>query len=297
MNRIAHMETGNRNNESSLSKCICGKTSFVRSHGPYWDATINAQYIIAKCLNCKLNRTLPPPYQEDVSASIYQELPLESVRDHEQEWRGYFAPILAAVRKHKTNGRLLDVGCGPGLMVKMAGEQGYHATGVEINVRSAQYAREQLGLDVHIGDVKHASFSKGEFDIAILSHVLEHLSDPIGVFEEIARVMKPDGIVVIEVPNKNGLQAKLLRDRWSGWAPFMHVWQFDPDTLRTTVQTLGFDPIEISCKNNFSMGIPSQAWKRLLRYAGWPVVDSTARLLNRGDKVLCIARNRSYGAS
>ena len=100
----------------------------------------------------------------------------------------------------------------------MAEERGYEAWGVEINTRSATFARDVLKRRVVNAELSAAAFPTGHFSAVLLSQVLEHLVNPGPIFTEIRRILAPGGVLVVEVPNMDGLQAGLLATRWGGWA-------------------------------------------------------------------------------
>lgn len=272
--------------------CLCGGTEWIHARGPFKSLDGSRFFSVVKCSRCGLGRTDPPPFEDDVTATVHQELPYEDVIARESLWRSFFEPIIGIARKHRPGGKFLDVGCGVGLCLQMAEEAGYEAWGVEINVRSATYARETLGRRVVNSDLAGAGFAEGTFSVVLLSHVLEHLANPTAVFDEIRRVLAPDGIVIIDVPNMDGLQARLLRDRWSGWAPEMHVWQFTPRTLGRSLEVFGFEPVYTTAKFSFYVGRPRGALKRVVRATAFRTLELTAALTNHGDKVLCVGRKK-----
>ena len=275
---------------ATLPPCVCGARSYRLVRASERFLGVGESFEVHACQACGLARTSPPPYDDELTADVYQELPYESVTTREAEWRGFFRPLLDAAWRHRPGGRFLDVGCGVGLAVKMAAERGYEAAGVEINARSAAYARDVMGLPVVNSDLAHAGFPEGHFSVVLLSHVLEHLSTPHTVFDDIKRVLAPDGVLVVEVPNMAGLLVPVLGARWTGWMPNMHVWQFTPATLARTLRLLGFEVVEVRCRDNIEIGQPCHPVKRLLRRTVFRVMEETARVLGRGDKILCVAR-------
>jgi SAM-dependent methyltransferase len=278
--------------DASLPACLCGGSSYRRVRGPWQSLATGIHFEIVACRICGLARTAPPPYEDELEAEIYQtELPYEAVTDREEQWRDFFAPLLAAAKRHRPTGRFLDLGCGVGLLVEMAREVGYDAWGVEISKRTALHARDVLGRNVVHSDLVGANFPDGHFEVVVLSHVLEHLSNPKHVFAEIQRVLSPGGVVVIEVPNMDGLQVSLLRQRWTGWAPSLHVWQFTPRTLASSLLRLRLETIELACRHNTYFGEPLHPIKRLLRHTLFRGVELMGSALNRSDKILCVARS------
>ena len=113
-------------------------------------------------------------------------------------------PALAEVLDaHVTSSRhVLDIGCGDGaasgtwLADRCAGY-----VGVDVSPAAVEAARAR-GLDARvIGDAGALPFPAESFDAAICTEVLEHLFDPLGALEEIGRILRPGGKVVVTVPN------------------------------------------------------------------------------------------------
>jgi SAM-dependent methyltransferase len=136
-------------------------------------------------------------------------------------------------------GKLLDVGCGSGDMVRLAGEAGLVASGIEFSPEAVRYAREARGLDVREGTLEAGAYPDGAFDAVSLFHVLEHLPDPVGTLREARRLLTPDGRVLIQVPNFASVQARLFGARWHAVEAPRHFHQFTPGTLTRAVEAAG----------------------------------------------------------
>ena len=98
-------------------------------------------------------------------------------------------------------GRVLDVGCAEGFVCKRLKDMGFEAYGVEPHPDMVRYAKEKLGL----GYVTHGVYGKDLyperfFDGIVMSHVLEHVFDVRGFISALWWHLKPDGVLVIEVP-------------------------------------------------------------------------------------------------
>lgn len=138
-----------------------------------------------------------------------------------------------------SGGRLLDVGCGSGDIVKLAGEAGLAAQGVEFAAEAVAYAREARGLDVRVGTLESAAYPDAAFDVVSLFHVLEHVPDPVATLAEARRVLAPGGAVVIQVPNFASAQSRLFGARWHAVEAPRHFHHFTPATLRRAVEASG----------------------------------------------------------
>lgn len=96
-------------------------------------------------------------------------------------------------------GKVLDIGCGIGDMLKARG----NCVGADVNPRLVEYCRRQ-GLDAHLIADDRLPFETGTFDGVILDNVLEHIPDPRPLLAEAQRVLCPRGRMVVGVPGSYG---------------------------------------------------------------------------------------------
>lgn len=135
------------------------------------------------------------------------------------------------ITRYKRAGRLLDVGCATGNFLQGIRNCGnWEPYGVEINEHVVHIAQEH-GLDVRLGTLEQAGFSDEFFDVVTLWDVLEHLHDPAGSLHEIYRILKPDGLVVVRVPNADSWDSRLFGRYWAGLDSPRHLYVFTPMTL------------------------------------------------------------------
>jgi 2-polyprenyl-3-methyl-5-hydroxy-6-metoxy-1,4-benzoquinol methylase len=136
-------------------------------------------------------------------------------------------------------GRLLDVGCGNGLFLDYMRQLGWDVVGVEPDDEAVIVAREMLGLQVFKGSLEEAKFSDGHFDAITLSHVIEHVPDPIGLLKECRRVLRLGGKLVVVTPNIRSLGAHVFGEYWRGLEVPRHLFLFSPEALRTLAERAG----------------------------------------------------------
>lgn len=150
----------------------------------------------------------------------------------------------------KNGGKILDIGCGDGKWLLKLREEGWKTYGVEISDLAAEYVRKKYNLNVFTGIVEDAGYEDDFFDAIILSHVIEHLSDPIRTLFEVNRILKKDGILVISAPNVGSFEAKHFKKYWIGWDLPRHFYHFTPTTITSLLNKTGFDVVEIKYDNN-----------------------------------------------
>jgi len=151
--------------------------------------------------------------------------------------RATAARLLGTIGERVPAGRLLDVGCGPGLLLDEARALGYDAMGLELSRDAARHAREALGLDVR--EIALEDFEDDEgFDVVVLADVIEHLEDPLGGIERCARLLRPGGALCVVTPDPSSVAARLAGRRWWGYLP-AHTCLLPRRTLRELLAAQG----------------------------------------------------------
>jgi SAM-dependent methyltransferase len=138
-------------------------------------------------------------------------------------------------------GRVLDVGCGRGVLLQEFRRQGWDVQGTELSDQAAAYARGVLGLPVETGSLDTIGFPANHFDAITLWHVLEHVADPQSLLSEVNRILKPGGVLLVSVPNFGSCEARLFRDRWFHLDVPRHVTHLTKGSLREALAVTGFE--------------------------------------------------------
>jgi len=152
-----------------------------------------------------------------------------------------------SVHSHKLSGRLLDVGFGDGTFLKYMSERGWATFGLE---RSELYLH--LGRRISGGSRLRRVSSKAHegpaayFDVITLWQVLEHVEDPLLLMKRLRRMLKPDGVLIISVPNFESMQSQLGGDRWFHLDIPRHRTHFTPRTLSKLLARAGLRSIEVT---------------------------------------------------
>jgi 2-polyprenyl-3-methyl-5-hydroxy-6-metoxy-1,4-benzoquinol methylase len=163
--------------------------------------------------------------------------------------------------------RLLDVGCGTGDFLRVARARGWRVSGTELSPYALKAAMAD-GLAVMGGEVWEAGFPSDAFDVVTCWHVIEHASDPRRLLEEVRRVLRPGGWLVLATPN---LEDRIFRAAYvlaRGRRPplfeaderELHLFHFSAGTLRRLVASAGLDVVEVG----FDRGAAAVLGKRLV---------------------------------
>ncbi len=137
--------------------------------------------------------------------------------------------------------RTLDVGCGLGAFPRFVRDMtGVDARGVDFSAECRDFAKDVHGIDVDVGELADQQYPDGHFDAVTAWHVLEHVYDPPTELAEMARIIKPGGWLMIEVPTVGAVGA-LFRSRWLYLQAPTHLYHFRPDPLRAMIEEAGFE--------------------------------------------------------
>ena len=173
---------------------------------------------------------------------LYRDMRDDDYLSEEPGRRATANRLLDLIGAHVPEGRLLDVGCGHGLLLDEARGRGYETVGLELSREAARHARS-LGLDVRELPLEAFSESSngdspGEFDAIVLADVLEHLDDPVDAIDRCARLLRPSGVLCVVTPDPSSPTARLAGARWWGYLP-AHTVLLPRRTLRELISARG----------------------------------------------------------
>lgn len=188
------------------------------------DPLTNELFAISKCTECGLGHTLPQPQDLEryYGERYYGNRHGLTLRHCVRRRLGFVA---AAMPTEKA-GKLLDIGCGDGTFLLSAKAAGWEVMGTELNPQPAR----SRGLDVK-GAVEQIEVSE-RFDCITMWHTLEHMRDIPAMLSQLVRLLKPQGRLIIAVPDFGGLQARLFKGRWLHADVPRHLYHFDAGSLQ-----------------------------------------------------------------
>jgi SAM-dependent methyltransferase len=162
-----------------------------------------------------------------------------------------------------SQGRLLDFACGAGHFFERAQARGWDAHGTEIGAWASDAARQRGLRNLHIGKLRDLHFPDASFDIVHAAQVFEHLANPNTELAEIRRILRPGGILYVDVPNYHTIPIMLRRDDFMLNTPPQHVNYFSPANLKLLLESGGYSRVRLSSAGGLK-------WENLL---GRPVTS------------------------
>ena len=139
--------------------------------------------------------------------------------------------------------RLLDVGCGNGSFLDFARRAGWRVVGIDPDREAVDVARKK-GLDVREGGIELLDSEHEAFDGITLSHVIEHVHQPLSLLRACHRLLKRGGWIWLETPNLEAQGHRRYGADWRALEPPRHLVLFTPDSIRKALATAGFAGIE-----------------------------------------------------
>lgn len=134
-------------------------------------------------------------------------------------------------------GRILDVGCGLGYLLSGVGDA-WEKHGIELSRFAAEYASRHGRI--HVGDLRSAAYPTDHFDVVTLYHVIEHMYDPVSELEEIFRVLRPGGTLIVGTPDFDSAMARRFGDKYRMLNDVTHVSLFSRESLDRCLWDHGF---------------------------------------------------------
>ncbi len=171
------------------------------------------QFRYDECGACGLIfQPAPPP---DLGAyylsDYYLDLTVASVQQAADAERDKIDIVL----RHKTSGRLLEIGASRGVFALLAKKAGFAVEVIEMDSRCCAFINEQLGISAVAGDDPAALLrDRAPYDVIALWHAIEHLRDPWPLLDRAAALLAPNGLLVVGTPNPKSLQFRLLGAAW-----------------------------------------------------------------------------------
>ncbi len=191
----------------------------------------------------------------------------------------------ALIRSYVGEGCLLDIGCDLGDLFEGFAGPAWQRYGVEVSPSAARHAARTCAAQVFTGTVEEAAFPAAFFDVVTLIDMLYYVDDPRAELQEVARILKPGGLVAIEITGQSyqlrrsrGLLCWLLDHRWTRLdTDSSYLFWFGPEGLRRLLLACGF---EVVADHVIGSPVSSSSWRNHLA-AGYRALISGASRVSR----------------
>jgi SAM-dependent methyltransferase len=214
--------------------------------------TTDEEFTIVECAGCKLIRMEPQPALADLYKYYphsYWFAPGENTAERLEEiyrkfvLRDHVRFVRRALENSGESGPILDVGCGGGLFLKLMADERVEVLGLDISQGAAHVAWHVNQIPTMCGKLPNAPLAPGSCAVVTMFHLLEHLYDPASYLEAARDLLKPEGRLVLQVPNAACWQFLLFGDRWNGLDVPRHLFDFKLSDIDTLLGECGFEPV------------------------------------------------------
>ncbi|OFX17430.1 MAG: hypothetical protein A2033_07840 [Bacteroidetes bacterium GWA2_31_9] len=213
-------------------KCLsCSNERYIKSFK-------YESYGLIKCDNCGLifMKQIPTKKELDLFYNTYsyvteQEVsPITIKRYHS---------LLDEFEKFKKTNRIFDVGCGQGFFLKEAIKRGWKVFGTEFSPAAIEICKNR-GIEMKIGKLNPSDFKPNSFDIITSFEVLEHINNPKEEMENIAKLLRFEGLFYCTTPNFNSLVTRYIKNKSYIISYPEHLIYFTKTTLNHLIINAGF---------------------------------------------------------
>jgi SAM-dependent methyltransferase len=244
----------------------------------YQRVFLNRQWSLARCGSCRQHFTSPTPNESDLN-SFYAgdyHAELRCAGGTEAVFGAKYQRYAEMLARHLSRGRVIDVGCSTGLLVRVLQDRGYDPEGIELNPQSAAWGATHYDVKIRTEPLEKCGFAPASLNAILLTDVLEHTQHPREFLRSAGELLVPGGFVLVTFPDICSIEsryqrmlAKLLRRDaiWKACHIPLHVWEFTRSTAEACFNGAGFRVVEFTRSHlAFDAG-----GSRALRFLGWPL--------------------------
>lgn len=217
------------------------------------DNTVSREtFNILECKSCEFKFTNPRP--EAIKLGAYYKS--EEYVSHSNTKKGFINYVYQIVRKYTLlkklqlisnyfkTGNILDIGTGTGEFLNVFKNAKWNTIGIEPSPDARKMAIANYGLEIR-EESEIKKLESESFDVITMWHVLEHVPKLNERIEDLKRLLKPNGILVIAVPNCDSLDAKIYKENWGAYDVPRHLYHFSPKNIEMLFKNHGFEVFKI----------------------------------------------------
>lgn len=201
------------------------------------------EYTFRECTNCSTLYTTERPSVTD-TATLY---------DHYYDNASFgVSPVVAAslgrviddCAAYRKTGNWLDVAFGEGGMLSLVEERGWNCYGSEVSVRALEHGSGKGWIVTSRLD-NDPRFIPESFDVVSMIEFLEHVADPEPILQDVARLLRPGGLLYLTTPNASSFNSRTLGLAWSVFTPPEHLTIWSEKGMRFALGRLGFQILQV----------------------------------------------------
>lgn len=254
-----------------LKNCIlCNNTSLI-DEGEYVDYSCSKEiFKIVSCETCGFKFTNPRPKKEEIKKYYLSEDYISHTNNKKGLVNWLYQKIRTYTIKRKTfllknnckKGRHLDIGCGTGEFLDSCKKEGFSVQGIEPSKKARQKAIKNYNLNVYKEETL-ANIKSLQFDSISMWHVLEHIYDLKQYMNDISRILKKEGRVIVAVPNPKSWDCLHYKEFWAAWDVPLHLWHFSKENIIFLFEKYGLECIKTKPMifDSFYISILSEKFK------------------------------------
>ncbi|TAL55848.1 MAG: class I SAM-dependent methyltransferase [Nanoarchaeota archaeon] len=198
---------------------------------------------VVQCRRCELVY-INPRLKSNVLEELYNTNEISPEQYYEanipQDTKNFKRRLKLISKYHPGIGKILDIGCNIGTLLKVAKDQGWDTAGVEFNKSAAAFGRKRFGVEIQDKDFMKIKFSPNSFDVVVMNDVIEHVTNPVETLNEVRRILKKGGLLFMSTPNIGALLPKMTKSKWLHMKPNEHLTYFTPKTIKVLLDKTGF---------------------------------------------------------
>lgn len=225
-------------------------------------------FVLFEDLNYEILKTTPFP--EINNLDRYYES--EDYISHTDSSRNLFEKMYQLVKKKTLNDKInwiknfkneslsiLDIGCGTGDFLNTAKKEGWNVYGFEPNEKAKEISKSK---NINLIDDLN-SYESNSFDVITMWHVLEHVYDLDSQINQIKKLLKKDGLLIIAVPNYKSYDAKYYKSNWAAYDVPRHLWHFSKTSIKKIFNNYQMNLIHIKPMyfDSFYVSLLSEKYK------------------------------------
>jgi len=208
-------------------------------------------FIYVQCNDCAL-LYVSPTVNAEVLQDFYEREPASGITSHDvlevaNRERAFhvYGPRLEQIKKSVVRGKLFDIGCGYGVFLEQARDDGYVVSGHESNPHAASHARS-TGLMVYNEPLSETGIQDHSIDAITMWDTLERKSDPREILVQARRILRPDGWLFATCRNIDGMYGQILgAESFDGFDAPHRQNHFNKENFERMLRESGFRPVRL----------------------------------------------------